>query len=256
MKRFVDDGKAQLGEIATLNRQFMTQAEEDSRQQYQNARMLLITAVVLSLVIAFSTATWIALSISRGMARATSLAKAVAIGDLSHDVAVSGNDEIKDMVVALNQMTANLRTTAAVADAIAGGDFTNDAERLSDKDTLGISLERMTTNLRSTAKVANSIAEGDLSSEVKRLSDKDSLGISLERMTENLRLTATVADAIADGDLTTSTKRLSDKDTLGIALERATSNLRAIRTVADARQGAWRRNGFPARIRSASRWSV
>ena len=234
LKHFVDDGKAQLAEIATLNQQFMTQAEEGASQQYHNARILLITAVLVSLVIAFSTATWIALSISRGMARATSLAKAVAIGDLDQEVAVTSNDEIKDMVVALNQMTANLRTTAAVADAIAGGDFTNDARRLSDKDTLGISLERMTANLRATAKIANAIAEGDLSSEVRRLSDKDSLGLSLERMTENLRMTASVADAIADGDLTTATKRLSDKDILGRSLERMTTNLRATATVAGA----------------------
>jgi methyl-accepting chemotaxis protein len=234
LKRFVDDGKAQLGEIATVNQQFMTQAEEGSRQQYQNARMLLISTVLLSLVVALSTATWIAFSISRGMTRATNLAKAVALGDLSQEVAISSNDEIRDMVVALNQMTANLRTTAAVADAIAGGDFTNEAKQLSDKDTLGISLERMTANLRATAKVANAIAEGDLSSEVKRLSDKDSLGLSLERMTANLRMTASVADAIADGDLTTATRRLSDKDTLGIALERMTANLRATAKVADS----------------------
>ena len=145
---------------------------------------------------------WIALGIStRGMARATDLAQAVAIGDLGQEVTVSSNDEIKDMVDALNQMTRSLRATASVADAIAGGDFTNDPKRLSDKDTLGISLERMTANLRSTAKVANTIAEGDLTSDVKRLSDKDSLGLSLERMTANLRATAAVADAIADGDL-------------------------------------------------------
>ncbi len=69
-------------------------------------------------------------------------------------------------------MTANLRATAEVADAIGGGDFTMNAKRLSDKDILGISLERMTNNLRATAHVADAIADGDLTTEIKRLSDK------------------------------------------------------------------------------------
>jgi len=227
LKAVVDDGKAQLNEITKINNLAMTQAQEGANQHYQNARILLIAAVLISLVIAASTATWIALSISRGMARATGLARSVAVGDLSHEVTVRSNDEIKDMVVALNQMTVNLRATAAVADAIAGGDFTNDAKRRSDEDTLGIALERMTANLRATAKVANAIAEGDLTSEVKRLSDKDSLGLSLERMTANLRMTAAVADAIADGDLTTAAKRLAEKDLQGRSSERMTPNSRA-----------------------------
>jgi methyl-accepting chemotaxis protein len=234
LKHFVDDGKAQLTEIADLNGQLMMQAEAGAVQQYQNSRMLLIITLVLSLVIAASTATWIALGISRAMSRASSLAQAVAIGDLGQEVTVSSNDEIKDMVDALNQMTRSLRATASVADAIAGGDFTNDAKRLSDKDTLGISLERMTANLRSTAAVANAIAQGDLTSEVKRLSDKDSLGTALEHMTANLRATATFADAIADGDFSLEAKRRSSKDMLGIALERMTTNLRATAQIADA----------------------
>jgi methyl-accepting chemotaxis protein len=233
-RQLVTQARAALQQVVDLNRKRLLDAETAAQNEYENARLLLIVFVLVATLIAAATGTWIALGISRGMTRATQLANAVAIGDLSQDVSVGSNDEIKDMVDALNRMTANLRGTAAVADAIAGGDFTNDAKRLSDKDTLGISLERMTANLRSTAKVANAIAEGDLTSEVKRLSDKDSLGLSLERMTANLRATAAVADAIADGDLTMASKRLSDKDMLGISLERMTSNLRATANVADA----------------------
>ena len=233
-KQLVTQTRAALQQVVDLNRKRFIDAETDAQNEYENARLLLISFVLVAMAIAAATGTWIAFGISRGMTRATALARAVAIGDLSHQASVNSNDEIKDMVDALNQMTSNLRGTAAVADAIAGGDFTNDNKRLSDKDTLGIALERMTANLRATANVANAIAEGDLTTEVRRLSDKDSLGLSLERMTANLRATAAVADTIADGDLSTTTKRLSDKDTLGIALERMTANLRATATVADA----------------------
>ena len=62
------------------------------------------------------------------------------------------NDEIKDLVDALNRMTANLRATAKVADSIAQGDLSMEAKPLSDKDTLGLAMQRMTANLRGTAK--------------------------------------------------------------------------------------------------------
>lgn len=233
-KQLVTQTRAALQQIVDLNRKRFLEAEAGAQTDYENARLLMIAFVAIGTLVAAATGTWIAFGISRGMTRATALAQAVSLGDLSHEVTVTSNDEVRDMVDALNQMTRNLRATAAVADAIAGGDFSNDTKRLSDKDTLGISLERMTANLRSTARVANAIAEGDLTTDVRRLSDKDSLGLSLERMTANLRATSAVADAIADGDLSTTTKRLSDKDTLGIALERMTANLRATATVADA----------------------
>ena len=108
------------------------------------------------------------------------------------------------------------------------------AKRLSDKDVLGISLERMTANLRATADVADAIADGDFSLEAKRRSSKDMLGIALERMTTNLRATAQIADAIADGNLTINAKRLSDRDMLGTALERMLDRLRTIVTDASA----------------------
>ena len=45
-------------------------------------------------------------------------------------------------------MTANLRATAEVADAIAGGDLSVEPKPLSDKDALGLALQRMTDKLR------------------------------------------------------------------------------------------------------------
>ena len=66
----------------------------------------------------------------------------------SQQVSASSDDEIKDLIDALNRMTANLRATAKVADAIAGGDLTVEAKPLSDKDTLGLALKRMVEKLR------------------------------------------------------------------------------------------------------------
>ena len=233
-QQLVADQEKEIADYMALFEISFAHAKDSAAKQYDSARVLLIAAAGVALVAGISAALLIAVSISRGLRKATSLADAVALGDLNQQVVVKSNDEIKDLVQALDQMTANLRATAQVADAIGGGDFTMDARRLSDKDTLGISLERMTANLRAMAKVADAIAEGDLSTDTRRLSDKDTLGTAFERMTTNLRASAKVADAIADGDLTTEVRRRSDKDTLGISLERMTTNLRATAKVADA----------------------
>jgi methyl-accepting chemotaxis protein len=211
----VTGSRAALLKVVELNRQRFSEAEADAQHEYENARTLLISVVLASTLIAVATGLWIAFGISRGLSRATTLANAVAIGDLDQVIVVKSNDEIRDMVGALNQMTTNLRATVGIADAIAGGDFMNDVRRLSDKDSLGIALERMTANLRATASVADAIADGNLTTEARRLSDKDSLGIALERMLGKLRTVVTEASGAADNvssgsqELSASSEQLS-----------------------------------------------
>ena len=82
--------------------------------------MLVISGVAVSILIAMSAGLWISLNIGRGLARAKILAGAVALGDLSQEIAPHGNDEITDLMAALNAMAKNLRKTASTADRIAG----------------------------------------------------------------------------------------------------------------------------------------
>ncbi len=214
-KEALTRARASLQQAVDINQKRFNEAQTNATREYESARLTLIVVVLISTVIAASTGAWIVFGICRGLARATSLANAVAIGDLDHDVTVSSDDEIKDMIVALNRMTAALRGTVKVADAIAGGDFSNQIERLSDRDTLGIALERMTDNLRATARVADAIADGELTTEAKRRSDKDSLGIALERMLGRLRTVVSEASNAANNvsagsqELSTGSEQLS-----------------------------------------------
>ena len=186
-RRALDRADAMLLEIVELNQAAMAQTEADAAGQYDGARLLLLGAIVVTLLIAIGAAAWISLSISRGLRGAIGLADAVALGDLDQSFAIKTNDEIKDMVVALNRMTANLRETAKLADTVADGDLTVEAKPLSDKDTLGLALRRMVGSLRATAEVADTIADGDLTVEAKPLSDRDTLGLALQRMVGKLR---------------------------------------------------------------------
>ncbi len=138
----------QVEDYIDFEQQLLAQTKAIIARQYESTRLLLIAVTVISLVAGIGAAVWMALAISRGLMRSTALANAVALGDLSQEVVVNSNDEIKDMVVALNRMTENLRITAHVADQIASGDLTAETKRLSEKDTLGIALERMLEKLR------------------------------------------------------------------------------------------------------------
>ena len=114
---------------------------------WHHDRLLVIGLCVIAL---FSTLIGISLirSIRTGLATARSAVDAVARGDFSKDIHCSRRDEIGDLIATLNRMTANLRATAQVADAIAGGDLSVKARLLSDEDALGLALQRMSVKLR------------------------------------------------------------------------------------------------------------
>jgi methyl-accepting chemotaxis protein len=194
----------QVEDYIDFEQQLLAQTKESVARQYESTRLLLIGVTLISLLAGTGAAVWMALAISRGLARSTELANAVAVGDLSHEVVVSSNDEIKDMVVALNRMTENLRITAHVADQIAGGDLTAETSRLSDKDTLGIALERMLEKLRTVVREASSAADNvssgsrELSSGSAQLSEgateqassAEQASASMEQMAANIKQNA------------------------------------------------------------------
>ncbi|HYD68929.1 HAMP domain-containing methyl-accepting chemotaxis protein [Azospirillum sp.] len=168
-RTLLEQAQVPLAEILERNLERMHQAEDAAEAQYAEARTLLIAALAGSLLIAIGAAVWIALSISRGLGSAVSLANAVAVGDLDQQVTVKTNDEIKDLVDALNRMTGNLRATAEVANEIATGNLTVQAKPLSDRDTLGMALETMLDKLRTIVADAG-VAAQNVSSGSQQLS--------------------------------------------------------------------------------------
>ncbi|WP_455156109.1 MCP four helix bundle domain-containing protein, partial [Sphingomonas zeae] len=139
---------AELDQIVGIAQQGMKQADADTDAQYANARNVLFITAGLALLIAVAGAFWISRLVSQGLKTVSVAIDAVAIGDLSQDVVVHSNDEIKDLVDTVNRMTANLRESAQLADTIASGDLTVNHQPLSDKDVLGHALIAMVDRLR------------------------------------------------------------------------------------------------------------
>jgi methyl-accepting chemotaxis protein len=98
-----------INKVIELNQQQMQQAAKGADDLYAFSRNLLIGLLVGMTIIAIAAATWIVLNISSAIASALRLATAVAAGDLNATASVKSNDEIKDLIDALNTMVTKLK---------------------------------------------------------------------------------------------------------------------------------------------------
>jgi len=220
------------------NEKQMAEVAEEGAKDAAFAKILLISMICAALLIAIASATWIALNISRGLARAVGLANAVAVGDLSQKIAVSSNDEVGDLVTSLNAMTANLNATATLANEISQGNLTVEAKPLSDKDTLGLALERMVEKLRQIVSEALTAAQNvsagsqELSASAEQLSQgateqassAEEASSSMEEMASNVKQNADNANQTEK----IAAQSAKDAEASGAAVGRAVNAMQTI----------------------------
>ncbi len=199
---------------------------EQAATRYNVVERLMLAAAALAVALSIVAGIFLSLSLRRGLRRAVCLANSVALGDLHQNVKAASKDEIADLIDSLNRMTSNLRVTAKMADAIAGGDLSVEPKPLSDKDTLGLALQEMTQKLRTVVSdalgAAGNVSSGseELSSACQQLSaganeqaaSAEEVSSSMEQMAANIKQNAdnaaqtekiarqSSADAQASGD--------------------------------------------------------
>jgi methyl-accepting chemotaxis protein len=237
-RKAFNDSLDTVEQYVKRNEQQMTEAADEGAREAGFAKMLLISVIIGALLIAVVSATWIALSISRALARAVGLADAVAIGDLGQKIDVVSDDEVGDLIKSLNKMTANLNATAAVANEIAHGNLTVDAKRLSDADTLGVALERMVEKLRQIVAEALTAAQNvsagsqELSASAEQLSQgateqassAEEASSSMEEMASNVKQNADNADQTEK----IAAQSAKDAEASGAAVGRAVEAMQTI----------------------------
>ncbi len=95
-------------------------------------------------------------------------------GDLEHNIDINREDEIGDLARSFAKMVSYLKEMAAISEAIAGGDLSNEIEPRSKRDILGHAFVRMTEGLqalvRSVRDAASQVASG--SNQVANASDE------------------------------------------------------------------------------------
>jgi methyl-accepting chemotaxis protein len=143
-------------------------------------------------------------SIRTGLAAANEAVDAAARGDFSDQINHGRRDEIGNLLAIVNRMTANLRSTAKVADVLADGDLSVEPKPLSDKDALGLALQRMADKLRCVVRdalaAASNVSKGSeqLSTAAHELSagsneqaaSAEEVSSSMEQMASNIKQNA------------------------------------------------------------------
>ncbi|HEX8046598.1 methyl-accepting chemotaxis protein [Rhizobium sp.] len=109
-----------LGQMLAIEKQKMKDADDNSDAQYANTRNMMVGVAAAALAIAAITAYWIASTISKGLARANTVIREVAEGDLTKTVQIASQDEIGEMLGNVNVMIERLR--GVVADALGASD--------------------------------------------------------------------------------------------------------------------------------------
>jgi len=154
-----------LDDMTARMRKQVSDGQAESAAAYESARMLMLGALIAITLIAAISATWIMLSISRAVTSALGLARSVAAGDLNAKAVVKSNDEIKDLVDALNMMVTKLKevvgeVTAATRNVASGSQEMSAAaeqlsqgavEQSSSTEEASSSVEQMAANIKQNA---------------------------------------------------------------------------------------------------------
>ncbi|MEA2268240.1 MAG: methyl-accepting chemotaxis protein, partial [Solirubrobacteraceae bacterium] len=108
---------------------------------------LLILGLVALLAVAGAIA-FVAVRLSRPIAKVTEAAEKVSEGDLDVDVAVTTHDEVGRLAAAFGRSVDYLQEKADAAGRVAGGDLTVQVEPRSERDVLGVAFRKLVEDLR------------------------------------------------------------------------------------------------------------
>ncbi|MDR6145855.1 methyl-accepting chemotaxis protein [Sphingomonas sp. SORGH_AS870] len=227
-----------VDKIVERQRLELTKADEAGDALYAQSRTTLLAVAAAAFLIAMGGALWISRIVSRGLGRVSAALRAVAAGDLDQNIEIPSNDEIRDLVDVVNNMTDNLRASATLADQIAQGDLTVEHQPLSDQDKLGHALvamvERLRTVVGEATEAASSVAAGSqqLSSSSEQVSQgateqaaaAEEASASMEQMAANIKQNA---------DNATQTEKIArqssqDAEVSGQAVQKAVIAMRTI----------------------------
>jgi methyl-accepting chemotaxis protein len=113
-----------------------------------SSRVLMIVVALIAALVGGALAFVLVRSITRAVRQVLQAAEGIAEGDLEQRIEVRSRDELGAMAAAFETMIVYLKTMAAAAQRIAGGDLSGKTESKGPNDALGNAFETMVGNLR------------------------------------------------------------------------------------------------------------
>ena len=161
MSKMVDSLKAEL----TRGKDSATAMVAELLAWNSFVSRIMMGIVAAAVLLGLGVATWLGLSISRGLKRSVDLARQIGSGDLTHRIEAKGTDEIAELQRAMGDMTTKLSEIVsgvrASSSLVAAGSSRSaeTAERLSSGSTeqaaaseqASAAIEEMTANIRQNA---------------------------------------------------------------------------------------------------------
>ena len=235
----------------------------DAQRSYESTRMTMIGLAIGAITLGLGMAAWIGLTISRGLHKALSAARSIAHGDLTNHIAVTGHDEITEVLSAIQDMATKLRSVVgdviSTAQNMASGsqELAANAGQLSrgatqqaaSTEEASSSMEEMTANVKQNAENASqteTIAR-------RSSADAEASGVAVGRAVEAMQ---TIASKI---NIVQEIARQTDLLALNAAVEaaRAGEHGRGFAVVAsEVRKLAERSQGAAAEIGTLSAETV
>jgi methyl-accepting chemotaxis protein len=120
-KKFYDSSSDALDQLIGLNSRGASAASQDSEQAYSAARSTILSMALAATLVAVVAALWLVRSITRPLDRAVSAADSVAAGDLASRIEVDSQDEIGQLLGALQRMQHSLVQTVSSVRSNADG---------------------------------------------------------------------------------------------------------------------------------------
>lgn len=164
-KKFMDGLRAKAREMIDAEQSLLTERTDAMQNAFATAFTAVFASVGAAILLSLILATTLSLMISRSLGKAVDLANSVADGDLNATAAVKSNEEIKDLIDALNRMVAKLKdvvseVNAATRNVSSGSqEMSASAEQLSQGATeqassteeASSSMEEMAANIKQNA---------------------------------------------------------------------------------------------------------
>ena len=190
----------------------------------QRAAWLLVALATLGgIAVLGALSVFVTRAITAPLEAAVVAADRLAQGDVRVEIPPAGDDEVGQLLRAMEHLVAYLQQMSEAATAIAAGDLTGRVMPRSTDDALGTAFVRMSEYLSEMGGVAREISGGNLAVRIQPRSERDDFGRAFVSMTDTLsrvihdiRAGAT-ATSQAAGTIAESAQRLSASTNVEVA---------------------------------------